>query len=81
LVRAQLSSELTPPNNSTLIRIDVNYGGSSGYGRLYRDRLAGQWGVLDVEDCIECVRQLGSGEGGLDWIDASKVAIRGSSSG
>src|SRR5207247_3298584 len=38
--------------------VDVNYGGSSGYGRSYRERLNGQWGVVDVEDCINAARYL-----------------------
>ncbi|MDP9862088.1 MULTISPECIES: dipeptidyl-peptidase 5 [Streptosporangium] len=56
---------------------DVNYGGSTGYGRAYRERLRHQWGVVDVRDCETVARGL---------IDAgrahpSKVAIRGGSAG
>ncbi|QNE47332.1 S9 family peptidase [Glaciihabitans sp. INWT7] len=57
--------------------IDVNYGGSSGYGREYRNRLRGQWGVVDVEDVIAAVR--GIADAGL--ADAARVAIRGGSAG
>ena len=56
---------------------DVNYGGSSGFGRAYRERLNSAWGVVDVEDCVACVRHLVA-EG---RVDAARVAIRGSSAG
>lgn len=56
---------------------DVNYGGSTGFGREYRRLLRYQWGVLDVEDCISVAAHL------IDagTVDPTKVAIRGSSAG
>ncbi len=57
--------------------LDVNYGGSTGYGREYRDRLKGQWGVVDVDDCVNCARYLV--ERGL--VDGKRLAIRGGSAG
>ena len=57
--------------------IDVNYGGSSGYGRLYRERLRRQWGVVDVEDAVAAARWLV--DSGL--ADAGRLAIRGVSAG
>jgi dipeptidyl aminopeptidase/acylaminoacyl peptidase len=57
--------------------LDVNYGGSSGYGRAYRDRLKGQWGVVDVDDCVNGARYLV--ERGL--VDGSRLAITGGSAG
>jgi dipeptidyl aminopeptidase/acylaminoacyl peptidase len=53
----------------------VNYRGSSGYGRAYRARLAGAWGVVDVLDCISAARQLVA----LGRCDAQRIAIRGGS--
>ena len=57
--------------------LDVNYRGSSGYGRAYRQQLAGQWGVLDVDDIISGIDYV-AGQG---WIDPGRVFIRGSSAG
>ncbi|WP_022880784.1 S9 family peptidase [Gryllotalpicola ginsengisoli] len=57
--------------------IDVNYGGSTGYGREYRDRLRGQWGVVDVEDTIAAVR--GLAEAGI--ADGGRLLIKGGSAG
>ena len=57
--------------------VDVNYGGSSGYGREYRNRLQGQWGVVDVEDTVAAVR--GLAEAGL--ADPARLAIEGGSAG
>ncbi|MFS4091036.1 prolyl oligopeptidase family serine peptidase [Streptomyces sp. AF1A] len=56
---------------------EVNYGGTPGYGRAYRERLRGQWGVVDVEDCA-CVAQALIEEG---TATAGRVAIRGGSAG
>ncbi len=57
--------------------VDVNYRGSSGYGRPYRQRLRGAWGVIDTEDCIAATRHLAeSGE-----ADRERLAIRGGSAG
>ncbi|WP_327086486.1 prolyl oligopeptidase family serine peptidase [Nonomuraea sp. NBC_01738] len=57
--------------------LDVNYGGSTGYGRAYRDRLRGQWGVVDVEDTIAAAEWLAA-EG---LADPARIAVRGHSSG
>lgn len=56
---------------------DVNYSGSSGYGRAYRDRLEGAWGIVDVEDCVSVARALA--EDGL--VDSDRLAISGGSAG
>jgi dipeptidyl aminopeptidase/acylaminoacyl peptidase len=57
--------------------LDVNYGGSSGYGRAYRNRLKGQWGIVDVDDCVNGARFLV--EKGL--VDGNRLAITGGSAG
>jgi dipeptidyl aminopeptidase/acylaminoacyl peptidase len=57
--------------------LDVNYGGSTGYGRAYRERLKGRWGVVDVDDCVNGARYLV--EQGL--VDGDRLAIRGGSAG
>ncbi|MCH0558058.1 prolyl oligopeptidase family serine peptidase [Streptomyces sp. MUM 16J] len=56
---------------------EVNYGGSTGYGRAYRERLREQWGVVDVEDCAAVARALAD-EG---TADPDRLAIRGGSAG
>lgn len=57
--------------------LDVNYGGSTGYGREYRDRLKGQWGIVDVDDCANGARYLAQkGE-----ADSERLAIAGGSAG
>ncbi|WP_199902666.1 prolyl oligopeptidase family serine peptidase [Azospirillum sp. B4] len=57
--------------------VDVNYGGSTGYGRAYRNRLRGNWGVTDVQDATAVVAYLD--QAGL--ADANRAAIRGGSAG
>jgi dipeptidyl aminopeptidase/acylaminoacyl peptidase len=57
--------------------LDVNYGGSTGFGRAYRDRLQGQWGTVDVEDCINGAKFLV--ERGL--VDPERMVISGGSAG
>jgi dipeptidyl aminopeptidase/acylaminoacyl peptidase len=57
--------------------VDVNYGGSAGYGREYRMRLNGNWGVVDVDDCINAARYLV--DQGL--VDGERVSITGGSAG
>lgn len=56
---------------------DINYRGSTGYGRAYREALYGQWGIADVEDCCAAVRHLAA----IGRIDPARVAIRGGSAG
>jgi dipeptidyl aminopeptidase/acylaminoacyl peptidase len=57
--------------------VDVNYGGSTGYGRAYRERLRGQWGVVDVEDCAAAALALAD----AGDADGKRLGIRGGSAG
>jgi dipeptidyl aminopeptidase/acylaminoacyl peptidase len=52
--------------------LDVDYRGSTGYGRAYRNALRGRWGVLDVFDCVDAVQALGDHRGATA-ITASQV--------
>ncbi|HEU0253835.1 MAG TPA: prolyl oligopeptidase family serine peptidase, partial [Pyrinomonadaceae bacterium] len=57
--------------------LDVNYGGSTGYGRQYRERLNKKWGIVDVDDCVNGARYLADrGE-----VDAKRLIITGGSAG
>ena len=79
------TSQATPTFNPTIqfwtsrgfAVVDVNYGGSSGYGREYRRRLNGNWGVVDIDDCVNAAIYLV--EQGL--ADGARLAIRGGSAG
>jgi dipeptidyl aminopeptidase/acylaminoacyl peptidase len=57
--------------------LDVDYGGSTGYGRAYRDRLKGAWGVVDVDDCVNATRHV-IAEG---LADGERAVITGGSAG
>jgi dipeptidyl aminopeptidase/acylaminoacyl peptidase len=55
----------------------VNYGGSSGFGRAYRESLHGKWGLLDVEDVYQSVLKLDT----LGLVDAKRAVVHGTSAG
>ncbi|MBM5820777.1 MAG: S9 family peptidase, partial [Cyanobacteria bacterium K_DeepCast_150m_m2_101] len=57
--------------------VDVNYGGSTGFGRAYRERLDGQWGVVDVADCAAAANALVA----KGLASADRIAIEGGSAG
>jgi dipeptidyl aminopeptidase/acylaminoacyl peptidase len=57
--------------------LDVNYGGSSGFGRPYRERLKGKWGIVDVDDCASGARYLIE----RDLVDGGRLIVRGGSAG
>ena len=57
--------------------VDVDYGGSSGYGRAFRDRLLGAWGIVDLDDCTNVATWLAS----QGLADPKRLGIRGGSAG
>ncbi len=57
--------------------LDVNYGGSTGYGRAYRQRLDGNWGIVDVADCANGAKYLAE----QGRVDGDRLVIDGSSAG
>ncbi|MEJ8822804.1 prolyl oligopeptidase family serine peptidase [Variovorax humicola] len=57
--------------------VDVDYGGSTGYGRAFRERLHRMWGVVDVEDCAAAARHLVD----RGWVDPGRIVITGNSAG
>ncbi|MGB0712703.1 MAG: S9 family peptidase, partial [Gammaproteobacteria bacterium] len=57
--------------------VDMNYRGSTGYGRRYHEKLYGQWGEVDVDDCVNAVLWLA----GDNKVDPKRAAIRGGSAG
>ena len=57
--------------------LDVNYRGSTGYGREYRDKLLGKWGIVDVQDTVSGCNYLGD----KNLVDMERLAIRGGSAG
>ena len=74
---ARLSLELQYWTSHGFAVVDVDYGGSSGYGRAYRRRLDGLWGVVDVDDCVNAALALArAGE-----ADGARLAVRGGSAG
>jgi len=57
--------------------LDVNYGGSTGFGRAYRQRLSGNWGIVDVGDCVNGARYLAA----QGRVDGARCVITGGSAG
>ena len=76
-VTARLSVEVQFFTSRGFAVVDVNYGGSTGYGREYRDRLRGQWGVVDTDDAVNAALALAdAGE-----VDRDRMVITGGSAG
>ncbi|HSR68640.1 MAG TPA: S9 family peptidase [Acidobacteriota bacterium] len=73
----QLSLETQYWTSRGFSLFEVNYGGSTGYGRAYRERLKGGWGIVDVDDCVNAARYL------IDQgkVDGDKTVIKGGSAG
>jgi dipeptidyl aminopeptidase/acylaminoacyl peptidase len=76
-VSSVLNSQIQFFTTRGLAVVDVNYGGSSGYGRAYREQLKGTWGIVDVDDCISAAQFLvDRGD-----VDGERLVIRGGSAG
>lgn len=75
--RPQLSLATQYWTSRGIAVVDVNYGGSTGYGRPYRRQLDGQWGVVDVDDCEAAARFLAA----RGDVDPDRLLIRGGSAG
>ncbi|MDH2442361.1 prolyl oligopeptidase family serine peptidase [Amnibacterium sp. CER49] len=76
-VGPQLSAKYAYYTSRGIGVVDIDYGGSTGYGRAYRERLNGQWGVVDVADVVTVVRGLGA----RGIADPERLAIEGGSAG
>lgn len=76
-VSASLSFKIQFWTSRGFAVLDVNYRGSTGYGRAWREALNGLWGVSDVHDCCEAVRIVQE----KGWVDPARCVIRGSSAG
>jgi dipeptidyl aminopeptidase/acylaminoacyl peptidase len=77
MARAQLAMETQFWTSRGFAVVDVNYGGSSGFGRAYRARLNGRWGIVDTEDCINAAKYLADQR----LADGARLTIRGGSAG
>lgn len=74
---AQLSLSIAYYTSRGIGVVDVNYGGSTGFGRAYRERLRGQWGVVDVQDTVAVLEGLVA----AGMADPQRLAIEGGSAG
>jgi len=74
---AQLSFDIQYWTSRGIGVVDVNYGGSTGYGRAYRERLRGNWGIVDTVDCINAARYLAA----RGDADPARLAVQGGSAG
>jgi len=75
--RRQLQSSILYWTSRGIAVVDVDYRGSTGYGRTYRQALDGQWGIADVEDCVAAASYLAD----RGDVDAERLMIRGGSAG
>jgi dipeptidyl aminopeptidase/acylaminoacyl peptidase len=75
--RAELSSSIQFWTTRGFAVVEVDYRGSTGFGRRYRDLLAGGWGVVEVEDCLAAAHYLAA----AGIVDGDRCVIRGGSAG